>query len=142
MTRCVLLDVNVLLALSWDHHEHHEQAHERFAAVQRWCTTPITETSLVRLLLTEAVVGRVVRAQDAREQLRALRKVRGWSWLADGTSPATWAVASDSLRGRRQVTDLQLVNVAADNDAVLATFDAGLLRALRPQEKHLVEVWR
>ena len=77
MTRCVLLDVNVLLALSWDHHEQ-----------------------------------------------------------------AQWAVVTDSLRGRRQVTDLQLVNVAADNDAVLATFDAGILQALRPQEKHLVEVWR
>ena len=67
-------DVNVLLALSLRHHEHHEQAHERFAAIQSWCTTPITEIGLVRLLLSEAVVVRVVRAQDLREQLRALRK--------------------------------------------------------------------
>ncbi|GAB6857821.1 PIN domain-containing protein [Microbacterium xylanilyticum] len=71
MTRRVLLDVNVLLALSL---RHHEQARKRFAAIQSWCTTPITEIGLVRLLLRETVVVRVVRAQDVREQLRALRK--------------------------------------------------------------------
>lgn len=141
MTRLVLLDVNVLLALSWDQHVHHYEAHERFATVDSWCTTPITETGLVRLLLTEAVVGRVVRGREAQDQLRALRAVDGWSWLADDTSPATWTVASDSLRGRRQATDLQLVNVAADNDAVLATFDVGIPRSLHPDERHLVELW-
>lgn len=136
-----LLDVNVLLALIWDRHVHHDQAHERFAAIDMWSTTPITELGLVRLMLTEAVTGRAVRASEALAQVSALRQADGWSWIADDVSPATWNVAAGSIRGRRQVTDLQLVNIAAVNDCVLATFDAGILQTLRPAERHLVEIW-
>lgn len=136
-----LLDVNVLMALSWGGHLHHDQAHERFADVDAWSTTPITELGLLRLMLTEAVTGRAVRASDALAQVRALRQADGWSWIADDVSPTTWHVAAGSIRGRRQVTDLQLVNIAAVNDCVLATFDAGILQMLRPTERHLVEIW-
>ncbi|MEJ1087557.1 TA system VapC family ribonuclease toxin [Microbacterium sp. Mu-80] len=141
MNRPRLLDVNVLLALSWDGHVHHERAHERFGSIDAWSTTPITELGLLRLLLTENVVGRPVTAAEAMGQLRALRRAEGWSWVADDASPVTWTVAGDDLRGRRQVTDLQLVNIAASSDRVLATFDAGIVRALRPNERHLVEIW-
>ena len=141
MSRRVLLDVNVLLALSKEDHVHHERAHEFFAAVDSWGTTAITELGLLRLMLTEAVMGRVVRASEALEQVRALRRADGWSWIPDGVSPAQWPVAGVSLHGRRQVTDLQLVNLAAVNDCVLATLDAGIARSLRPHERHLVEVW-
>lgn len=136
-----LLDVNVLMALSWDGHVHHDQAHERFAAVGSWSTTPITELGLLRLMLTEAVTGRAVHASEAFAQVRALREADGWSWIADDVSPAMWHVAQGNPRGRRQVTDLQLVNIAAANDCMLATFDEGILHVLRPSERHLVEIW-
>lgn len=141
MIRRLLLDVNVLLALSWESHVHHERAHARFAEVDSWCTTAITELGLIRLLMTEAVVGRTVRWPEAVGQVRALRQGEGWSWISDDVSPATWRVDGHSMRGRRQVTDLQLVNIAAANDCSLATFDAGIIQLLRPQERHFVELW-
>jgi toxin-antitoxin system PIN domain toxin len=137
-----LLDVNVLLALAWAGHVHHDLAHERFAELDSWSTTPITELGLVRLMLTEPVVGRVVRASEALDQLRAFRAADGWSWIPDYLSPTDWAIAAGSLRGRRQVTDLQLVNLAGANDCVLATFDARIPEMLLPQNRALVEVWR
>ncbi|MFT4258752.1 TA system VapC family ribonuclease toxin [Microbacterium sp.] len=141
MTRRALLDVNVLVALSSPQHVHHDIAHEHFAQLSSWCTTPITETGLVRLLMTEAVVGARIDGTDAVAQVRAFRAAPGWSWLADDVSPTQWRIGVDVLRGRQHVTDLQLVNVAAANDCVLATFDARIRRALRPSERRWVNVW-
>lgn len=141
MTVRRLLDVNVLLALSWSDHIHHDLAHERFATTEAWGTTPMTELGLLRLMMTESVIGRPVRAADALEQVRALRRADGWSFIADDVSPTAWSVAGGSLRGHRQVTDLHLVNVAAANDSVLATFDVGIQRSVRPNERRFVEVW-
>lgn len=137
----MLLDVNVLLALSWDQHVHHEAAHRRFAEVESWHTTPITEAGLVRLLLTEAVVGRRVTGQEALTQLRGLRTVAGWGWLPDDSSLAEGAVNDTILIGRRQVTDLHLVNLAATNQTRLATFDSGIRDWLVPADRHLVDIW-
>lgn len=141
MTGPRLLDVNVLLALSWNQHIHHRRAHEAFRETGAWSTTPATETGLIRLLLTEVVVGRVVTAGEALAQLASLRRVPGWSWIDDDASPATWIIGTDALRGRRQVTDLHLLNLAVAHGATLATFDAGIRRSLRPAERHFVEVW-
>ena len=142
MTNRLLLDVNVLLALGCDAHVHHDAAHARFSEVSAWSTTPITELGFVRLMLTEAVIGRSVRPADALDQLRAFRAVEGWSWISDDMSPTVWPSVRGVLRGRRQVTDLQLVAIAAANGCRVATFDEGIKQMLPPQERHLVEVWR
>jgi toxin-antitoxin system PIN domain toxin len=137
----MLLDVNVLLALTWDQHVHHEVAHARFAELDRWSTCPITEAGLVRLLLTEQVVGRKVTGAEALGQLEAIRRVPGWSFLADLGSLATPLIDTRVLMGRRQMTDLQLVNLAAENGVTLATFDAGLRESLVPGDRLWVDVW-
>ena len=137
----MLLDVNVLLALTWDQHIHHAVAHERFTELDGWSTCPITEAGLLRLLLTEQVVGRKVSGREALDQLSAIRAVRGWSFLTDSGSLAEPAIDTRVLMGRRQVTDLQLVNVAAANNTTLATFDAGLRASLVPDDQHWVTVW-
>ena len=79
----MLLDVNVLLALSWDQHVHHGIAHERFADLVEWSTCPATEAGLLRLLLTGIVVGRKVGGSEALGQLHAIREVPGWRFLPD-----------------------------------------------------------
>lgn len=137
----MLLDVNVLLALSWDQHVHHVLAHERFAALTEWSTCPTTEAGLVRLLMTEPVVGRKVTGNEALGQLVELREVAGWSFLADTESLASPGVDTRVLMGRRQVTDLQLVNLAAANDTQLVTFDAALRDSLVPEDRRWVTVW-
>ena len=137
----MLLDVNVLLALTWRQHIHHEVAHERFAALDSWSTCSVTESGLLRLLLTEAVVGRRLRGREALDQLAAIRKVSGWSFLPDATSLAEERIDTRVLIGRRQVTDLHLVNLAAHHDVQLVTFDASLKSSLVPADQRWVTVW-
>ena len=126
----MLLDVNVLLALTWDQHVHHAVAHERFRELERWSTCPVTEAGLLRLLLTEQVVGRRVTGAEALGQLEAIRAAPGWSFIEDAVSLAAPTIDTRVLMGRRQVTDLQLVNLAAANRTRLATFDAALKESL------------
>ncbi|MBB2890441.1 TA system VapC family ribonuclease toxin [Flexivirga oryzae] len=137
----MLLDVNVLLALTWDQHVHHRIAHERFAELDTWSTSPVTEAGLLRLLLTEPVVGRKVSGTEALGQLSAMRSVPGWHFIADDVSLAEPLVDTRVLMGRRQVTDLQLVNLAAANNTTLATFDAAFRASLVPDDQHWVTVW-
>ncbi len=137
----MLLDVNVLLALAWDQHIHHEIAHERFAELDNWSTCPVTEAGLLRLLLTRQVVGRQVSGAEAIGQLQAMRRVPGWSFISDSVSLAAPSIDMRVLMGRRQVTDLQLVNLAAANNTTLATFDATLRASLVPEDQRWVSVW-
>lgn len=137
----MLLDVNILLALSWDQHIHHNAAHARFSELESWSTCSVTEAGLLRLLLTDKVVGRKVTGSEALGQLSAIREVPGWSYLADPSSLAAPLIDTRVLMGRRQVTDLQLVNLAATHDTRLATFDSALRSALTPSDRNLVQVW-
>lgn len=137
----MLLDVNVLLALSLEHHIHHHLAHDRFAELESWSTCPVTESGLLRLLMTEQVVGRKVTGSEALAQLDALRRVQGWTFLVDSVSLAESHIDTRVLMGRRQVTELHLVELAASHGVSLATFDASLKTALVPDDQHLVTVW-
>lgn len=137
----MLLDVNVLIALTWDQHVHHRVAHARFAELSSWSTCPTTEAGLLRLLLTEAVVGRRVTGAEALGHLEAIRQVSGWRSLEDDASLAVPRVDTRVLMGRNQVTDLQLVNLAARQDTRLVTFDARIRESLVPDDQHLVSVW-
>lgn len=137
----MLLDVNVLLALSLEHHIHHHLAHDRFAELESWSTCPVTESGLLRLLMTEQVVGRKVAGSEALAQLDALRRVQGWTFLVDSVSLAESQIDTRVLMGRRQVSELHLVELAASHGVRLATFDASLKTALVPDDQHLVTVW-
>lgn len=137
----MLLDVNVLLALTWDQHIHHRVAHERFAELESWSTCPVTEAGLLRLMMTEQVVGRKVTGGEALGQLDAIRRVPGWSFLSDSVSLAAPHIDTRVLMGRRQVTDLHLINLAAANKTRLATFDAALRVSLVPDDQRWVSVW-
>ncbi len=137
-----LLDVNVLIAMVWDQHVHHGAARRNFASVAgRWATTSVTESGLVRLLLTPAVVGRTVSANEALAILRGIRSVPGWTWWPDDASFADSVIDLSVLMGRRQVTDLHLVDLAARRGGHVVTFDARLRSALVPADRDRVVVW-
>lgn len=137
----MLLDVNVLLALSWDKHVRHAAAHRQFAQLDSWATTAVTESGLVRLLMTEAVVGRKVSGAEALGQLQAVRQAPGWRFLTDAGSLAEARIDMRVLMGRSQVADLQLVNLAAEHGTRLVTFDARLRDSLVPANRELVVLW-
>ena len=138
--RLRLLDVNVLVALTNSSHVHHRRAHGWFAGVERWATTPITETGFLRLMLNPVVVGRQHTFAQARAVLASLRDVAGYEWLADDATLTSSTIDLAGLQGHRLVTDLHLVSLAAQHDAVVATFDARLPKALVARDRRHVEV--
>jgi predicted nucleic acid-binding protein len=69
-----LLDINVLLALAWSHHAHHEAAHGWFArdAASGWATSLLTQTGFVRLSLNPQIVSVSLDCQAALNLLQNL----------------------------------------------------------------------
>ena len=118
MTR--LLDANVLIALVVADHVHHAAAEAWMAGgSDAFATCPITQGSLVRLLIREGQSGAAARAV--------------LSELADHPRHEFWPdsvsyrdVPLGGLIGHRQVTDAYLVSLARAHGGVLATFDHGL----------------
>lgn len=116
----VLLDANVLIALVVPDHVHHVRAERWFSEhVDGYATCPITQGSLVRLMMRE---GRPVgETQQVLRQLEA--DVRHQFWADDVSYTA---VRMAGVVGHRQVTDAYLAQLARDRDSRLATFDTGL----------------
>lgn len=138
-----LLDVNVLVALALTTHVHHRAAHRALAAsVSGWATCPLTESGMLRLLLNPAVTDRRFSATEVVGVLVGMRAQPDWTFLTDSVTPAEPEIDYTVLVGHGQVTDLHLVDLAARHRAVLATFDARLVRLLAPGDRRHVEVLR
>lgn len=136
-----LFDVNALVALCLTTHQHHRAAHRFLTSVEQWCTTPLTETALYRLLLNPAVSGRQRSFSDVNTVVAGLRTDPRWSLLADDASLAHPLVDTSVIMGHQQVTDLHLVNLAARHSALLATFDVALSTSLAPTDRrHVVRI--
>ncbi|HET9875719.1 MAG TPA: TA system VapC family ribonuclease toxin [Mycobacterium sp.] len=115
-----LLDANVLISLAVTDHVHHESAETWFsAATSGFATCPMTEGSLVRLLIRQGQTAATARnlitgiASDSRHEF----------W------PDSIAFADVEVRGvvsHRQVTDAYLAQLARTHNGRLATFDKGL----------------
>jgi uncharacterized protein len=138
-----LLDVNLLVALSWPHHVLSPVAHRWFArtGAAGWATTPGTEAGLARLSMNPAVAGRVPGWTGVLELIRRLRAVEGHRRWEDAVDiVADPVVARARVVGHRQVTDVLLAAVAARHGGRLATVDRGVADALHPEDRHLVEL--
>ena len=138
MTDVELPDVNVLVALMHPDHVHHRAAQSWFGSVDRFATTPITESGFLRLALNPNVVGDAIKPASAISSLRSLRAHARAEFLPDACSLADPAIDLVGLAGLRQVTDLHLVNLAAAHSARLVTFDAKIGPTLAPTDQHLV----
>jgi uncharacterized protein len=116
----ILLDSNVLIALVVEDHVHHGAAETWFAGTDApIATCPITQGSLVRLLIREGQP-----AQAATAVVSALMaQPRHVFWPDDA---ALDAVSLNGVIGHRQVTDAYLAHLARTHGGRLATFDRGL----------------
>lgn len=123
-----LLDVNVLVALLWKPHAHHEAAvHWLESHTAPWATSPFTEAGFVRIVSTPAFSRGTVRPERAMTALYAsTSSSRHEFWPAD--QPFVGAVRSvcGVLRGPKQVTDAYLLGLAASRGGKLATFDQAI----------------
>ena len=118
----VLLDANVLIALLVEDHVHHAAAEDWFGALsESFATCPITQGSLMRLLIREGQSAAAARAilngtaADPRHEF----------WADD--IPYT-DVPTQGIVGHRQVTDPYLAQLARARGSRLATFDQALAK--------------
>lgn len=124
-----LLDVNVLVALAWPNHVHHDLALDWFKNVQSagWATCPLTESGFVRISSNRRAVPEAKTPQEAILLLRQVVALPHHHFLSDDISMArTQHVEGRRLVGHRQVTDAHLLALALRHEARLATLDRGV----------------
>jgi len=130
-----LPDVNVLVALAWPNHVHHEPARAWFEHNHRhgWATCPVTESGFVRVSSNRKVIPGARRPEEAILLLRELTSLPGHSFWSDDTSIARsrW-IAAERLLGHGQVTDAHLVALSLRRRGRLVTFDRGVADVLPP----------
>lgn len=118
----LLLDANVLIALVVQDHVHHDAAEDWLAGTTgAFASCPLTQGSLVRLLLREGqTVSTVTAVVEA-----LIHHARHEFW-ADDISYSD--VSMHGVVGHRQVTDAYLAQLARAHRGRLASFDQGLAK--------------
>ena len=137
-----LLDVNVLIALCWSHHQHHQAANAWFAegtlggSGGGWATCPITEMSFIRLSMNPVSMRSTISTTEAANGLRNLISHPNHYFWTDELSLLNPLVLTKQVRGHRQVTDAYLFALCMHHKGVLATFDRGTLSlAATPEQR-------
>ena len=118
-----LLDGNVLVALTVDDHVHHDAAESWMVSLDdQFATCPITQGTLVRLLVRQGQT-----ADTAKAVVTALTGDARHEFWPDDSSYGE--VILDGVIGHRQVTDAYLVQLARSKHGRVASFDQGLAKA-------------
>ena len=134
-----LLDVNVLLALAWPNHLHHDAAHDWFAQHRRdgWATCPFTEAAFVRLSSMPVVVNTAVTAREALQLLQENTAASDHSFWPNSTRiPELLPEIRERLIGHQQVNDAILLDLAIRTAGVLVSFDRRIAALLAPGSEH------
>ncbi len=130
-----LLDVNVLVALAWPHHVHHELALAWFQENQAlgWATCPTTESGFVRVSSNPRVLPE---ARSPHEAVLILRRIRALPahvfWSEEVSIASQELVAAERLMSYRQVTDAHLLAVTLHRGGRLATLDRAVRNLVPP----------
>ena len=135
-----LLDINVLVALMWTNHEHHDVASAWYRTHQRngWATCPLTEAGFVRISSNPRIFPHAPVPAKAMELLRVNTTVPAHRFWKDDI-PLAQAIAPFGMRfnGHQQTTDAYLFGLAIYKRGILATFDAGLTGLVEENSVHL-----
>jgi hypothetical protein len=144
MARVALLDVNVLVALFFPEHVHHDLAHDWFADHHRqgWATCPVTENGFVRVACQQPSGDGIVRPADVLDHVRRFCAEKHHHDWTDAVSLKDAAIfAPQYIRGHRQITDVYLLGLAREMGGRLATFDSTIpLQAVRGATRDLLHV--
>ncbi len=123
-----LLDVNVLIALAFPKHIHHERVQSWFmeALDRRWATCPLTQGGFLRVAYYE--LGGSPNAM--RTTVAALEQICQTSahefWPMDLDLRGLSDLQRSRLMGPKQIADLQLLLLAHRHGGQLATLDTGI----------------
>lgn len=124
-----LLDVNVLMALAWPSHIHHEAAHEWFGEEQKygWATCPITQTALVRLSSNPKILADAVSPKQGIALLEQMTALEFHQFWADDVSLTEAPIFNEGyIVGHRQITDAYLLALAMQHNGRLVSFDRAI----------------
>lgn len=135
-----LLDVNVLVALTWPNHVHHSAAIEWFSTHHQhgWATCPMTQSGFLRVSTNRGVIPDARPMPEAADVLGALTSLDGHAfWVDDVSLVDCREIDVSTLSGYRQLTDAHLVALAMRRGGALVTFDQRI-RALAPRPSAVV----
>lgn len=124
-----LLDINILTALLWPTHEHHDAAHRWFGgrAKAAWATCSLTQLGFVRIVSNPAFSRDALSPREALALLDENVAHPAHEFWADRLQvPAAVKGMGTRLQGYKQRTDGYLLALATRRKGVLATFDRGL----------------
>lgn len=144
MARVALLDVNVLVALFFPSHVHHETAHDWFEDHRRdgWATCPITENGFVRVASQQPSAEGTWRPDVVLDRLRRFcgsGRHELWSDLISLRDEKLFDPGY--IPGAGQLTDVYLLGLAMKMKGRLVTFDRSIpLRAVRGATKDSLHV--
>jgi toxin-antitoxin system PIN domain toxin len=130
-----LLDVNVLVALLWTNHEHHQAARDWYKSHQRagWATCPLTQAGFVRVSSNPRVVADAPLPAKAIEILKAnLNDPTHHFWKDEIPFVDAVALFRDRFTGHQQTADAYLFGLAIHKRGILVTFDTSIA-ALAPE---------
>ena len=136
MTR--LLDVNLLMALLWENHEHHTQARSWFKGVSAFATCPVVQLGFARVS-SHPLLGYGLTPELAFGVLRQFIADPRHEFIFDDLSCADRVVRTELMAGANQITDRYLVALARQHGFSLATLDAPLAKSFA-DERGLVEL--
>jgi uncharacterized protein len=130
LTSVRLLDVNVLIALTWPAHESHSLVQNWFSATRAraWATCPFTQAAFVRIVSNPMFSPDAVSPNEAIEILAANMRHKGHHfWRDDMDFPSAVEPVRRNLAGHRQVMDAYLLGLVVKNHGRLTTLDRGLV---------------
>ena len=121
----LLLDINVLIALSWPIHPFHSAATRRMnRSRERWATCAITQLGFIRISSTASANPSPKAPAEAAALLSIVTRDSLHVYLKSLAPPATaWM---QRAHGANQVTDAYLLALAERHDATFLTFDTKL----------------
>jgi toxin-antitoxin system PIN domain toxin len=133
MRPAYLLDTNVLIALAWPNHIHHQEALAWFTAnaASAFRTCPITQTGFVRISSNRAFTPDAVTPGEALALLARITRMPGHGFWPDDLGAGEAFPKEIALGHHRHVTDGYLLALAAAHDGVVGTLDRGMLLLAR-----------
>ena len=133
-----LLDVNVLVALFDERHIHNKLAHDWGKNLKHgWASCPITENGLIRILANPSY-SRVHRftVEDIASRLRDFRDSTDHEFWPDSLSILDSSQFDvNAILGPRQLTDVYLLGLAANQGGRFVTFDRTIPKHAATQAK-------
>lgn len=139
-----LFDVNVLIALLDSDHVHHSRAKAWLKENIRhgWASCPLTQNGCIRIM-SQPGYPNALPAAAVAERLAAATATSHHAFWPDAVSMLdAGRIAWNAVLGSRQVTDVYLLALAAQQDGRLATLDRAVALKAVPGSKarHLVVI--